>query len=198
MADEEPKQAEEKAEEKTDKKGKTEDAKGGGMMQWIIMAVILIIMMTVGFFIGNMMGSPPSTAQAQSQQEEEKKADDENAEETLFAEEPAETGWFYHLKDVATTLKDPGATRYVRAVLTLEMVPESDEAKTRKYLDEKKQPIILDILNIYFAGLTVEDINSDKDLRRIQYELLNLLNENLSPNSKPLIKRILIQEFGIQ
>ena len=58
--------------------------------------------------------------------------------------------------------------------------------------------IIANILNIYFAGLTIEDINSDKDMRRIQYELLEIFNDTLYKDSKPLIQEVLFREFGLQ
>jgi flagellar basal body-associated protein FliL len=72
-----------------------------------------------------------------------------------------------------------------------------DKAKGTQFLDERKA-VIANILNIYFAGLTIEDINSDKDIRRIQYELLEIFNETLYKNSKPLIRQVLFREFGIQ
>ncbi|MFA7486004.1 MAG: flagellar basal body-associated FliL family protein, partial [Phycisphaerae bacterium] len=62
----------------------------------------------------------------------------------------------------------------------------------------ERMPIMINLLNIYFAGLGIEDINSDKQMKRIQSELLDIFNENLYPGSKPLIKRVLFKEFGIQ
>ncbi|MBN1796299.1 MAG: flagellar basal body-associated FliL family protein [Sedimentisphaerales bacterium] len=194
MADEEKTQAEQKKEGKSDT---VENTKGGGLLQWIIPGVILIFMMTFGFFLGSFLGKSPKEAQAQQQTEN---ADEQQITEQLFTKETSKEnkdGWFYVLDPIATNLKDPGSTRYVRAALTLEMVPQADEAKTREYLDKKK-PIISNILNIYFAGLSIDDLNSDKNLRRIQYELINILNETLCPNTKPLVKQILFQEFGVQ
>lgn len=190
-------------EENTEAKADTgQIEKSGSIIQWIVMGVILIIMMTFGFFLGHFLGSPPKEAQARQEEEiEESREKKEDSSENLFTKNSKnenKNSWFYDLPPVATNLKDTGSTRYVRAALTLEIVPEADESKTREFLDKKKKPIITNILNIYFAGLSVEDINSDKDLRRIQYELINLLNENLGPDSKPLIKQILFQEFGVQ
>ena len=100
-------------------------------------------MMTFGFFLGSFLGKPPE--QAQEQQQPESAAEQEAAEE-LFTKEASKgnkDGWFYVLDPIATNLKDPGSTRYVRAALTLEIVPEADEAKTRQFLFYEKYPALI-------------------------------------------------------
>jgi len=154
-----------------------------------------MILAVVGFFFGSKMGHVPKLVKVEFPTVP--------AGETppdLLTDDPAEStgkGWYYDLEPVATNLSDPGSTRYVRAVLTLEVSPELDKTKGMQFLDERK-PVIANILNIYFAGLTIEDINSDKDMRRIQYELLEIFNDTLYKNSKPLIREILFREFGLQ
>jgi flagellar basal body-associated protein FliL len=192
MAEEEKKQNEEPKQEKSaTKTDLPQDEKKGSLLQWIIMIIIIVVPAVAGLFIGDIIGSGTQPAGAS-----ETDANADNLSGDMLAEGSTK-GWYYDLDPVATNLSDPGSTRYVRAVLTLEMLPEADEAQGRAFLDTQK-PVISNILNIYFAGLTIEDINSDKDMRRIQYELVEIFNDSFYKNSKPLVKQILFREFGLQ
>jgi flagellar basal body-associated protein FliL len=62
----------------------------------------------------------------------------------------------------------------------------------------EKNPILKNWLTIYLASQTVEDMRGDRNLKRIQSEILEALNEKLFPNAKPQIKRVLFKEFAIQ
>jgi len=192
MAEEEKKQNEEPKQEKPATKADLpQDEKKGSLLQWIIMIIIIVVPAVAGLFIGDVIGSGAQPAGAS-----ETDATAENPSDDMLAEGSTK-GWYYDLDPVATNLNDPGSTRYVRAVLTLEMLPEADETQGRAFLDTQK-PVIANILNIYFAGLTIEDINSDKDMRRIQYELVEIFNDSFYKDSKPLVKQILFREFGLQ
>jgi flagellar basal body-associated protein FliL len=203
MADEETKQNDQAKQEQPEAQAKQEkpeaqaepDNNKGQLMQWIIMAGVIMALAVVGFFLGGKMGHIPKPQKPVFPTENTGSAQSE-----LLTDNPAKAsseGWYYDLEPVATNLSDPGSTRYVRAVLTLEISPEVDKAKGTQFLDERK-PVIANILNIYFAGLTIEDINSDKDMKRIQYELLETFNDTLYKGSKPLIKQVLFREFGLQ
>lgn len=172
------------------------EKKSGGILQWIILAAAILVFAAVGFVLGRLMGKGPAPAEAQTTAQQESEQQD-NSMNLLLDKAAGTKGWYYDLEAVATNLSEPGSTRYVRAALTLEMLPKVDKAKATTFLDERK-PIMINLLNIYFAGLTVEDLNSNKDMRRIQAELLDIFNENLFPGGKPLIKSILFREFGVQ
>jgi flagellar basal body-associated protein FliL len=53
-------------------------------------------------------------------------------------------------------------------------------------------------LTIYLSSQTIEDIGGDKNLRRIQSQILDAFNERLFPNTKPKIKEVLFKEFAVQ
>jgi flagellar basal body-associated protein FliL len=108
-----------------------------------------------------------------------------------------EDAWYYNLDPVVANLDEPGATRYVRAALTLEMSQELSEEKGAALLEQKK-PLLTNLLTIYLAGLNIEATRGDKNLKRIQSDICDTFNERLFPNGKPLIKRILIKEFAVQ
>jgi len=90
-----------------------------------------------------------------------------------------------------------GVTRYVRVALTLQISAEVDYKKGTAYLEEKN-PLLKNWLTIYLASQTIEDMRGDRNLRRIQSEILDALNEKLFPDAKPRIKRILFKGFAIQ
>jgi flagellar basal body-associated protein FliL len=101
------------------------------------------------------------------------------------------------LEPVVANLNEPGATRYVRAALTLEMSSELSAEKGAALLEQKK-PLLTNLLTIYLAGLDIESTRGDKNLKRIQYEICETFNERLFPDGKGLIKGILIKEFAVQ
>jgi flagellar basal body-associated protein FliL len=98
---------------------------------------------------------------------------------------------------VVANLDEPGATRYIRTAFILEMSPDLSEEKGTILLEQKK-PLITNLLTIYLAGLNIETTRGDKNLKRIQSELCDTFNEQLFPESKPMVKRILIKEFAVQ
>ena len=105
--------------------------------------------------------------------------------------------WYYNLDPVVANLDEPGATRYIRTAFVLEMSPDISIEKGTALLDQKK-PLIANLLTIYLAGLNIETTRGDKNLKRIQSELCDTFNERLFPESKPMVKRVLIKEFAIQ
>jgi flagellar basal body-associated protein FliL len=105
--------------------------------------------------------------------------------------------WYYHLEPVVANLDVPDVTRYVRVSLTLEISPEVSEKKGVAFIDERK-PILTNWLTIYLSSLSLEDIRGDRNLKRIQSQVLDTFNEKLFPNSKPQIKCVLFKEFAVQ
>ena len=105
--------------------------------------------------------------------------------------------WYYDLDPVVANLDVPGVTRYVRTSLTLEISSQIDKQKGTIFLEEKK-PLLTNWLTIYLASLGLEDIRGDRNLKRIQSQILDAFNERLFPDAKPQIKHILFKEFAIQ
>ena len=161
---------------------------------WVILAVVVVICSGAGFLLARLFGgsSVPQSAQASGQEPAEQ--GHEAIEET-----PAESGktWFYDLDPVVANLDEPGATRYVRATLTLEMHSYASAKKLTKLFEDKK-PILTNWLTIYLASLSIEDIRGDRNLKRIQSQILDAFNQELFPDQKPMIKHILFKEFAIQ
>jgi flagellar basal body-associated protein FliL len=185
--------------------------KSRSIVPWIIIAVIVLAAAGAGVGLGRLFAgnSKPKAVEEESSPKEpaaEAKAEAEApAKHGAKAEKPKpdksgaanEDAWYYNLDPVVANLNEPGATRYVRAALTLEMSSELSAEKGATFLEQKK-PLLTNLLTIYLAGLNIEATRGDKNLKRIQSDICDTFNERLSPNGKPLIKRILIKEFAVQ
>jgi len=188
MAEEEKQnQQEQQKEQEEPKKSKA------GTLQWAIIAVVVLLCAGSGFFIGRFFkgSSLPASAGA---------SDEDAAANAGHKPDEPETDktWFYNdLDAVVANLNDPGVMRYVRAWLTLEISASISEAEAKE-LFLAKGPILTNWLTIYLASLGLEDIRGDRNLKRIQAQILDAFNDQLFPNQKPKIKRILFKEFAIQ
>ena len=185
--------------------------KGRAIVPWIIIAAIVLVAAGAGIGLGRLFAGnskPKSAEEASSSKEPAAKAEVEAAAEhgaakqaeQLKPDKPGaakEDSWYYNLDPVVANLDEPGATRYVRAALTLEMSPEISAEKGAAFMEQKK-PLLTNLLTIYLAGLNIEATRGDKNLKRIQSDICDTFNERLFPNGKPLIKRILIKEFAVQ
>lgn len=161
------------------------------ILQWAILGVVVLVFAGAGFFIARMLkgASVPAAADA-AQQDAEPLTDDAVPDDGKT--------WFYKdFESVVANLNDPGVMRYVRATLTFEISAAAPQAKTVK-LFEDKTPILTNWLTIYLASLSLEDIRGDRNLKRIQAQILDAFNEQLFPNQKPRIVHILFKEFAIQ
>ncbi len=164
------------------------EAKKRSLLPFIIGAAVLLICCGSGFFLGRIIAGGPEQAsfETEAQTEGEPEVDLKN-----------QKNWYYDLEPVVANLDEPGATRYIRTTLTLEIDGAAPQDKTTVLLDEKK-PILINWVTIYLASLTLEDVTGDKNLKRIQSHIVDAVNETLYPDSKPRIKHVLFKEFAIQ
>ena len=190
-----------KKDESNDKKAESSDKKasGGGTLQWIILAVVVVLFAGAGLGLGRLFtGFRAPAGEAEPTQQ-----DEPSQEEGLKADAPdlgggdSQKTWYYNLEPVVANLNEPGVTRYVRATLILEINPQVSKEKGTAFIEERK-PILTNWLTIYLASLTLEDIRGDKNLKRIQLQILDAFNEKLFPDAKPQIKHVFFKEFAIQ
>ncbi len=170
----------------------------GGIFQWIIIAAVVVLFAGAGFGLGRLLkGSPPP--ETADQDESSQQIEPDQIQDLLMEDSSAdsEKNWYYDLEPAVANLDVPGVTRYVRAALTLEISLEVDPKKGTVYL-EQKTPLLKDWLTIYLASLSLEDIRGDRNLKRIQSQILDSFNEKLFPDAKPQIKKVLFKEFAIQ
>jgi flagellar basal body-associated protein FliL len=163
------------------------------LLPWLIMVVAAIASAGAGLglatlFAGHKPQKPPEEA---SPQPAEAKA------ENILAGVDSKKTWYYDIEPVIANLDEPSITRYIRVTLILEISSQVDPVKGKEFIDEKK-PLLINWLTIYLTGQALDDIRGDKNLRRIQSEILDAFNEKLFPNAQPMIKGILFKEFAVQ
>jgi flagellar basal body-associated protein FliL len=187
---------EEKKKPEKQEDGKTEGAEKksfiGRFLPGIIIGLVVVSFAGAGFTLGRFFGgssTPQSPGASENVQSQDLKAKD--------SEVDSKNSWYYHMTPVIANLNVSDVTRYVKASLTLEISDEVDEKKFTTYLEEK-QPILTNWLTVYLASLGLEDIRGDIKLKRIQAHILDAFNEELFPDSKPMIKHILFKEFAVQ
>ncbi len=194
------------AEEKEDKSSEPEGAESKDntkrkekITTWSIMAGIVLIFALAGFFLGKVLvetlkPEPIVAAQITGNSESQQEQDGQPKQPIV---ESTDT-WFYKdLKAVVANLDEPGATRYVRTTLILE-IHNSLEQKDGEVLLEEKTPHLRSWLTIYLASLSLDDAQGEKNLKRIQSDILESFNQKLFPNGQPQIRRILLSDFAIQ
>ena len=168
----------------------------GRFLPWIIIAAIAVFCAGAGFGLGQLFGDSGASEAAGAGP----KSDESNLVDKLAANDDSRDDskvWYYDLDPIIANLNEPGISRYVRASFTLEISAEMDQKKGAAFLDEKK-PVLRDMLFIYLSGLSLKDIQGDKNLKSLQSRIREMLNEKFFPDSKPQITRVLIKEFPIQ
>jgi len=165
-----------------------------GILTWLIMVAVVVILAGSGFILGRLFAGSSSPKTTESVKETTQ------TEETAKADSSENNGatWYYNdLESIVVNPDEPGATRFVRVGLILEINSELSEAKAKELINSRKPPLI-NWINLYFKGLTLDQMRNDRDMKRIQAQILDGFNEILFPGSKPQIKRVLIREFNIQ
>ena len=193
MADTEDKKKKEDTEAEKDEQSQQAETKIG-ILTWIIMAVVVVFLAGSGFALGRLFAgsSPPET--------DESFRENTQTEKTMPNDSQADSKgtWYYNdLESVVVNPDEPGATRFVRVGLILEISSGLSEAKAKELIEAQKPPLI-NWLNLYFKSLTLKEMGNDRDMRRILSQVCDAFNEILFPDAKPQIKRILIREFNIQ
>jgi flagellar basal body-associated protein FliL len=185
------------AEEKHDKKEQPENnEKNLGIISILIIAAVLLVFIISGFVIGKKMGGGNIADPNQRVKFKSEGKIDSNKPDKTEKQADGES-WYYELDPVLANLNSPGATRYVRAVLVLQMSPEISKNDGEKLL-EKKKPILVNWLTIYLSNLSLEQATGEENIQRIRANVLDAFNEKLWPDSKPKIEKILLKEFPIQ
>jgi flagellar basal body-associated protein FliL len=198
MADEDDvKKQEQEAPE--DSKPESGDKKApGGRLLWITTAVVVIVGAGAGFGLGRLLGSSETTETAQPTEDGQAQSENLITDSTDSTGVKSQGTWYYpDFPPVVANLDEPSVTRYVRLTLIMELDAQVDKKKGAAFIAEKTH-LLTNWLTIYLAGLSLEDIRGDRNLKRIQSEIVDAFNEKLFPDAKPQVKSVLFKEFAIQ
>jgi len=166
----------------------------GKITPWLITGLTILICAGGGFLVGRMFGTR-GNAQTVSAAEPAGHATKARGKSKPGSEkgEP----WFYDIEPIVANLNEPGVTRYVRVALTLEVGNGMQAAAGKGFLDQKK-PLLKHWLTLYLSNQTLEGIRGEKNLRQVQTQMTDALNQGLFPDDKPQILDVLFKELSIQ
>lgn len=165
-----------------------------GIVTWAILTVIVVSCAGSGFVLGRLFAGGSATGTGESPQEV---TQTENVTPNNPEANPKDTWYYNELESVIVNPQEPGATRYVRVGLILEISSGLAKEQADELIKAKKPPLI-NWLNLYFKSLTLDEMASDRDMQRILSQICDAFNEILFPDAKPQIKKILVREFNIQ
>lgn len=86
--------------------------------------------------------------------------------------------------------------RYIKASITLAL--READAETAIPMLDKRRVELTNWLMTYLAGLTLEEVQGQKNIQRIQREIRDAINEQLWPDRRPRVEQVLFKEFAIQ
>jgi flagellar FliL protein len=197
MAEDNEQDQDNQQEEQGPKGSKTSAKKKEIIVSWSVMGGIILLFALSGFFLGKVLvetlkADPIVAAQIAGMSPS-------GLSEAAPKQEAVgdEKTWFYDLLPVVANLDDPGATRYIRTTLTLEIYDSLDQDEGEEML-KKKAPHMRNWLTIYLASLSLDEAHGEKNLKRIQSHVLEEFNQMLFPNETPQISHILLKDFAIQ
>lgn len=194
-----------KGQEKTTEK--TDKPAGGkaGILTWVIMIIVIMILSGSGFIVGRLVAdstgarNPQEIADQAAAEAQAKTMEAEAELKTEASESASGDSWYYgELASVVVNPDEPGATRFVRVGLILEMDASITKEEAEKLIKKQKEPLLVNWLNLYFKGLSLDQMEDEKDMNHILAQITDAFNEILFPNAKSKIKRTLIREFNIQ
>jgi len=109
----------------------------------------------------------------------------------------SEEHFYYHrLEPIMANLSDARMARYIRTTPTLVIRPEDKDAAVA--LLENKKPEIKGWMVVYLSGCTIENVRGPDNLKRIQREIMDGLNDKLWPDQRPLIVDVILEDIAVQ
>ncbi|MBN2183548.1 MAG: flagellar basal body-associated FliL family protein [Sedimentisphaerales bacterium] len=186
---------------KQDSKEETKAEKGekksliGRMLPVVIIIVVVGISAGAGLGLGRLLAGPSEMPESEPKAVDSAKTDDAKSDED--SEDSSGDVWYYDLEPVVANLNEPSVARYISLSITLQISSELSKKDGTALLEEYK-PILTDWLTVYLAGLALDDIRGDKNLKSVQSQIREGFNDKLFPDSKPRIKHILFRNFAVQ
>jgi len=164
----------------------------GRLLPWAIMVVLVAVSAGAGFGLGRALArsATPDSADPNAPRPAV------SGKTTPAENDPEKTILYEDLPTVVATLNEPGLTRYLRVTIMLKLFQK--ETTDSKAVVAGKSAELVNWLNLFLASQTLEDVRGDRNLRRLQMQILDAFNQVLAPNAKPLIKEVYFKDIAIQ
>jgi flagellar basal body-associated protein FliL len=167
--------------------GKPTESEGAAKKKILMFGVMLLV--TIGLGVGGGMvtakllhgGSSPTTKKSPTSKPAE--SDDEQMMSVK-------------LDPIVANLNEPKMQRYINVVIILGMTKEN-HPHVSELMGKRKEEVRSGLVT-YLSNLSMEEVRGASNVSRIRREILDLLNEQLFPNQKPQISRVLFAEFQVQ
>ncbi len=166
---------------------------GGGGRSKLVLVLVLVNLLAVGglgaFMVlgkGGEAGAQPEAGAAPPPAAQAPPA----APAAAAAPGAGQVGKLVEFRPIIANLRDPGAGRYVKVTLWLEVPGEEQAARI-----EELRVLIRDAVLIYFTELKVEDTVGADAKDKIRKDLLERINQVVGPG---LVRRLFFTEFVIQ
>jgi flagellar basal body-associated protein FliL len=167
----------------------------GKITPLLITIATVVVCAGAGFAVGRMFGTR-GQARTASAAEQAGPVEAVAKEKITSGSEKGEP-WFYDIEPIVANLNEPGVTRYVRVALTLEVGNGMATKEGTEFLDQKK-PLLKHWLTLYLSNQTIDGVRGEKNLKQVQTQITDALNQGLFPNGKPRIVGVLFKELSIQ
>jgi len=174
--------------------GPSKEGGSGKLLSLLVPVLATLLFAGGGFAVGRVFGVRGNAQNASAAQNPT--TNEETARQNAEDVEAGDT-WFFDMESVVGNLNEPGATRYARIGLTLE-VGYGLDAKKGTPLFEQKMPLLKNWLTLYMANQTVANIRGETNLRQVQNQITEMFNKGLFPNAQGHIKQVLFKELSIQ
>jgi len=174
----------------------------GGKRFLILCAGVALAAGGAGYAVAVFTGDESPLAPASAQAQEDETPGPEVVKPPADAVPPGkpdEETVAYAYKDlepITVNLDEPRLARYVRATITLAIPQEHFQAGSTRIDAETR--VLRDWLTVYLTSLTLEDVRGPANLNRIRREILDAFNQELWPEGKPLIRKVLFKEFAVK
>ena len=166
---------------------------GGGGRSKLVLVLVLVNLLAVGglgaFMVlgkGGEAGAQPEAGAAPPPAAPAPAA----APAAPMAPGAGQVGKLVEFRPIIANLRDPGAGRYVKVTLWLEVPGEEQAARI-----EELRVLIRDAVLIYFTELKVEDTVGAEAKDKVRKELLERITQVVGPG---LVRRLFFTEFVIQ
>jgi flagellar basal body-associated protein FliL len=184
---------EEKNEEKGQEQPSQAPSKKGAskLLAWLLPVGVVAVCAGMGFFVGRFFGTR-GAAQNVSAAQQSDQNDPDQSTATVVDTGP---GWYYDIEPIIGNLTDTGVMHYIRISVTLEVGGMSQKEGTA-FLDQKI-PVVRNLMLLYLNSLSSEDVQGEQNLRRMQSQITDLLNQNLFNGTDGVVKQVLFREKSL-